>query len=296
MELYDLAEQQYGLVTRRQARELGVRLAPPHWEACSTRVLRASGSSRTDKQRLMAAVLDAGPGAVVSHGAAAWLWQIPGFGMRVVDVSRPRRRSRRPSILAVVHEPRLLPVGHCAAVDGIPVTTAERTLCDVAATARRERTERAVDSALARQVVDLGRLWLTFGDLTARGRPGRTRMGLILADRQPGYIAPESELEARFIELIAAAGLAPPERQVDVGGPEWVGRVDFLYRRARLVVELDGRLGHSSLLDRAADVRRDRALHAAGFEVLRFGWADVVLHPHRTVAQLRAALAVAPAA
>src|SRR4051794_23160785 len=131
MELYELAESQHGVVTRRQASALGTLLTPPRWEACSSRVMRAAGSPRTDRQRLMAAVLDGGAGAVASHSAAAWLWRVPGFGLRTIDVTRPRRRSRRPSTLAVLHEPRLLPEHHCTVVDGIPVTTPERTLCDI---------------------------------------------------------------------------------------------------------------------------------------------------------------------
>lgn len=153
-----------------------------------------------------------------------------------------------------------------------------------------------MDSALARQIADLGRLWLTFGDLTARGRPGRQSLRSVLAERPPGYVAPESELESRFAALVAGAGLEAPERQVNLGAGEWIGRVDFLFRRVQLVVEVDGQLGHSAMLDREADARRDAALRAAGFEVLRFGWADVVLYPERTVRILRRALATAAAA
>lgn len=244
----------------------------------------------------MAAVLDAGRHGVASHASAAWLWGIPGFSARRPEVSRARGGTRQPSSLAIVHEPRFLPDAHVTVFDGIPVTTPERTLCDIAGQVRPQRAERAVDSALARGTAGLPRLWLTYGDLTARGRPGRAAMGFILAERQPGYIAPESELEDRFLRIVARAGLAPPERQVALGGLDLVGRVDCLFRPARLVVELDGRLGHASLLDQKADARRDAALRAAGFEVLRFGWIDVVVHPHRMLAQLGRVLAQRAAA
>ena len=44
---------------------------------------------------------------------------------------------------------------------------------------------------------------------------------------------PESELEARLVELARCHGLAEPERQVDLGDDDgWIGRVDFLFRGA----------------------------------------------------------------
>lgn len=294
MTMMEIVESQHGVLARWQARSAGVSRAVVAsqvrrgvLEALSPRVLRLVGAPRTARQHQMAGVLDAGPGAVASHSTAATLWGIPGFGGRHPEVSRLRGTTRRPVTLASVHEPRLLPCAHVSVVDAIPVTTPERTLCDLAACVRLARLERAADSALAARVADLSRLWLTFDDLAATGRPGRARMGRVLGDRPPGYTAPESELEARFMALVAGAGLEQPHRQVEVGGADWVGRVDFLFRHSQLVVEVDGQLAHSSLLDRQADARRDAALRAAGFDVLRFGWADVVLHPRATVGILR---------
>ena len=289
------------MLARWQLHELGVNrnvirnaVAHGRWELASAHVVRLAGVPRTDRQAVMAAVLDCGPTAVASHRCAAWLWGLPGFTAVPAEVSRARDAKLRSS-LAVVHRPLYLPPDHCSEVDGIPVTTPARTLCDVAGGVRPQRLERAVDNALARKVVDLADLWLTFGDLAARGRPGRTAMGEILAARPPGFLAPESELEARFVALLDGAGICQPSRQVDVGLGDWVGRVDFLFRPERLVVEVDGQLAHSSVLDAAADARRDERLRAAGFVILRFTWADVVLRPWRTVAVLRRALAAAAA-
>jgi len=58
-------------------------------------------------------------------------------------------------------------------------------------------------------------------------------------------------------------------------------------------VETDGREFHDSVSDRDADERRDRALEAAGWTVLRFGWIDVTRRPTSVVRTLRAALAAA---
>ena len=70
----------------------------------------------------------------------------------------------------------------------------------------------------------------------------------------------------------------------------WIGRVDFLHRAAHLVVEVDGREAHSALMDLAADAERDRKLAAAGFRVLRFGWAEIVHDCAAAAATIGAAL------
>jgi very-short-patch-repair endonuclease len=99
-------------------------------------------------------------------------------------------------------------------------------------------------------------------------------------ERNPDFVAPESELEALFLELVEGYGLAVPERQVDLGdGDSWIGRVDFLFRGARLVVEVDGAEFHDGLADRRRDAERDERLEAAGWTVLRFRWDDVVNRP-----------------
>jgi len=113
-------------------------------------------------------------------------------------------------------------------------------------------------------------------------------MRTILDGRGAGYVAPASELEARFVELVRVAGLPEPVRQLDAGdGDGWVGRVDFAYPDIGLLGELDGRRHHAALLDRAADEGRDTRLLAGGWRcVERFAWADVVDRPAGVVDRL----------
>jgi hypothetical protein len=100
--------------------------------------------------------------------------------------------------VGVLHETRLLPAHHVRTVDGIPVTSPERTLFTAAARENFKCAERATDNALTLGLTSTERLWRMWGDLAARGRPGMVPMRAILLERQPGYIAPASELEARF--------------------------------------------------------------------------------------------------
>ena len=220
------------------------RLRSPDWEAVTPRVLRLVGMATTDEQRAMTAVLDAGPEAVVSHSSAAALWALRGFRIGRVEVSRPRRTADRPTTLALVHTPRLLPPHHCTRAQGIPVTTLARTVVDLAATEHPARVEMALHAAL-RRGLHWGDLDATVNELDARGRRG---IGVVraLTDRHRGRRPLDSGLEGRVLRALTAAGLPEPRRQVDLGGDGWAGRVDFLYDDVRLVLEVDGGWCHES--------------------------------------------------
>lgn len=69
-----------------------------------------------------------------------------------------------------------------------------------------------------------------------------------------------------------------------------LARVDFADRERRLAVEVDGDRYHSKRAARSHDRRRDRALRAPGWEVLRFDADDVRRDPVRMVAEVRAAI------
>jgi len=113
----------------------------------------------------------------------------------------------------------------------------------------------------------------------------------ILAERGEDFVAPATELEQEFVALLARCDLPRPSRQVDLGSDlAWIGRVDFVFRDERVVVETDGKETHTSLLDRQADTARDAALVAAGWIVLRFSWFDIVHDGARTLATPRRAL------
>ncbi len=277
------AELQHALVSYQQARSLGAspkglvrRAGSVNWEPVTSRVLRLVGAPRTSKQVLMAAVLDGGPGTVVSRLSAAALWRLPGFSFGPVQASRQRGRSSRKPGLGRLYLPLALPAHHATTVDAIPVTTLARTLFDLAALLRPERMERVVDTVVSRSPSTLRALHSTLEDLGEHGRNGIAVMRAILAERPPGYVPPASGLEARFMRILAEAGHPPLERQVDVGGHEWIGRVDFVDRESGLLVEVDSALHHSSNLDKKRDRQRDEALKAAG-------WRGVVRVPEEVI-------------
>jgi len=294
-DLRALAELQYGMVARRQARQLGAsasalkyRVLSPDWELETQCVLRLRGSDRSDAQRAMAAVLDAGHAAVLSHHSAAAWWDLPGFDLAELHVTRSRGRSGRRSPLAQLHEVRLLPPGHITVLRHVPVTTPARTLFDLAGSVHPKRVERALDNAWSERIVDGCRMAAVLDDLGKRGRPGTQVIRALLAERGPNYVPPASGLEGRVRDLAKRAGLSPV-RQVDVGGEVWLGRVDFYDRKARIVVQIDSERYHSALIDRRADDEQTVAMRAAGLEVLRFSDAEAWYHGNEVVAKLRRA-------
>jgi len=109
------------------------------------------GPLETEHSRLMAAALAAGPGALISHYPAAVLWELCPPREGPIDVTVPDRKARsRPGI--IVHRATLHPQD-ISRRHGIPVTSAARTVLDLAATAPLRDVDRAVNEALVQHRV-----------------------------------------------------------------------------------------------------------------------------------------------
>ncbi len=108
---------------------------------------------RSDRiqSRWIAAVLMAGPDAVLSHRSAAQLWRFAPRSGHAVEVTRPNRLRQHPHIRG--HRSRLSE-DERTVIDGIPVTTAPRTILDLAAVASRREVERALNEMEAQRVTD----------------------------------------------------------------------------------------------------------------------------------------------
>jgi len=297
------AEVQHGVFTLSQVHQHGGtdaavlhRLQTGAWKLLPYRgVYLVAGCPWSWEQQLHALVLAAGPSAAASHRSAAALLGIPGFSRHgVIEVVTTRAlRNRTPG--ARVHSSRQLPSVHLTVVEAINTTTVARTLVDLAGMAHPRRTERALDNCLARKVVSVDAVRSAVVLLGRRGRPGIAVIRRLLDERADDYVAPESGLEVRALELIHQLGLPEPDRQVDVGDDDgWVGRVDLAYRDRRLVIEIDSVVHHSTLVDHRADHVRDRRLTAAGWNVQRVTEDDLA-RPESLAARLRALLAVTAA-
>jgi hypothetical protein len=175
---------------------------------------------------------------------------------------------------------------------GVRTTTATRAILDFA-TSGASATELAavIDSAIRHRRTSLPTLRRRLVDLSGRGRSGSRRLQELLLDS-----GGESYLERRFLRLLRAAGLPRPECQVVFKSKgRHVARVDFRFRDADVVVEVSGRLGHTSDRDRQRDARRRNALQQDhGQDVIEFTTCDVIDDPDYVLRSLRTSLHLEP--
>lgn len=297
--LIKLAERQHSVFHRSQALKCGVSpeqllamIRDGRIERAVRNVYRMAGSVRTWKQKLMIAVLAAGPGAAVSGRAAAALWGVPGYREGRVEVTQQRRPSRRYKV-AWEHSSRFLPSRHIRVIDGIPVTSVERTIFDLCGrVAKWERAKWLVKTSVSRKLTTLHKLSVCLTETGAFGRPGTVMLRAVLAAVEDTEPPTESQLEELVERVLTAAGLALPSRQVEVGGTTApIGRIDFLYREFGIVIEADSKRWHGNWVATEADHERDALLTAAGFHVIRTNYQQLVERPDLFVNALKGAMA-----
>ena len=293
--LHDLAELQHGYVLRWDARAAGLsakalrsRLRAGDWLPEGPRLLRRRGAPRTKASRLMARVLDAGPGAFLSHTTAAAWWGLPGYDLLQVHVSRPRGiNGARPTLGQHLHEVFDLTPEQVTIVDGVPTVRPERAFFELFGSGHPGRATRAAEAAWTRGLISGPSIHRTFEALFHQGRPGTVAGREFLESHPVDWVPFGSNLEARVHSLVERFGLGRWHRQVDLGDDTWVGRVDFLSEERPLVLEVQSELHHTALLDVAADARRRQRLEAAGFVVVEVWDTEVWHRPHVVEAKLR---------
>jgi len=178
------------------------------------------------------------------------------------------------------HRTSYLPRAHVTTVRGIPVTTAERTLLDLAAVLPAHRLRRAVRQAQFLKLTTVGSLAAA---LAGPGpRRGRAKLARIIAT---GAAPTQSELEDAVLDLIQRGGFAHPlvNEPLFLDGRRIVP--DFLWPEQRLVIEADGP-HHDDPLGRAADRERQAILEAAGYRVVRITWDQAIARPAATLRRI----------
>ena len=295
-DLLDLAANQHSVLGRDDFRAAGIsaqgirRLVTQGWLAPhGVNVFRVQGAAETPELRAASAVFDTGSGSLLSHRSALAWWGLPGFKLQPLEVLRPHGAGLPSRAVARVHVTRSLPPHHQTEHRGVAITTPARTLFDVAGSINPARLERTLETAWTRNLVSGPHLHRLLRELARRGRRGIPVMRELLAARPPDYVPCESSLELRLTKLLAEDGQAPLERQVDLGDDHWIGRVDFLDRAARVVVEVQSYTYHGSLLDRARDAERRRRLEAAGWTVIEVTEFHIWFSPGKILDRIRKA-------
>ena len=214
----------------------------------------------------MAATLIA-PGVVLSHRSAAALW-----GLRrhagAIEVTSPTRL-RRPGI--TIHQ-ATLPADEITVHEGIPVTTAARTLFDLAAVIPQDALEWAIHEA------DFHKLWdrPSLHDLVARypGHRGNAKIRALRGRASPGRT--RSDLERLLVAFLDARRLDRPALNAVIATREGPITVDALWRDEGLAIEMDAYGTHNTRRAFHEDRRRDRALRPLGIYVMRLTDRDLI--------------------
>jgi hypothetical protein len=234
-------------------------------------VYTVAGSTGTWHQQLTVGLLALGEASWVSHEAAAELHALDRAQEGAVEftVERTARGRRMPF---AVHTTAAVPQIDRVMVDDFRCISATRTIVDLArARIPKVRLEAAIDSAVRQGLSAPAAIAERLDDLRGSGRWGARLLDDLLQD-SGGH----SMLERRFLELVRAAGLPRPTTQaIHQRGGTTFARVDFLFEPFGVVVEVSGRLGHSSPAERARDAQRRNELQDVGRAVYEYTWEDV---------------------
>ncbi len=229
----------------------------------------------------LAAVLAAGPGAVLSHRSAA---RSGAFAISIAARSRSAapREVQRPN-LHRLHDSDL-PPDETTTHDAIPVTTPARTLLDLAAVLDEHALARAAERAEALRLTSPTSL----ADLVARypRRPGTPNLNRLIEEHRIVPTDTRSHLERRFLTFLDANDLPRPL----VNELEDTITPDFRWTAERLIVELDGFETHGTRAAFERDRARDRALTAEGWRVVRVTQRQLDDAPEQLARELRALL------
>jgi hypothetical protein len=293
-----LAATQHGAVSRLQLREAGASKSAIAWAVrvgslihAAPEVFVVAGSPRTWRQRLMVAVLDAGPGACVSHRAAAVLLGIARRNMgEYVEITTPRVRSERLDDV-IVHKPLDLDHGRdVMVIDGIPCTGPLRTLVDLGVSESWlqvwDAMERAIQAGL---VTHRGMEWMLV-QVSRQGRHGCGPYRRALDERALKAAAPhEGLLEPRMASVARRFKLPDYEYQHKVFDEDgtFLAQIDFAWPPVKVGVEVDGGEDHGTPKGMNRDYERDHMLeNEHGWYIIRFTWHMVVKRPKYVADQI----------
>jgi hypothetical protein len=230
----------------------------------------------------LAAVLGAGSGSALAGLAAASHWGISRFEPGRVRVLSPRRRPGLHGIdLRLATD---LGLDDIAVRAAIPTLSVHRLVLDLGRELTCWQLANVLHEAAFHRMLDRDRLGLLV--TTHRTARGMAVMRRALALHDAGSAGSKSPLEDEFIRLLMLARIRVPEVNAFVLTTGGRYRVDFVRRRRRLCIEVDGRASHERRATKLEDELRDEHLIATGFRVVRFTGHQVWGDPFAVVRQL----------
>jgi len=280
-----IAGMAHGVVTRGQLTEAGLSASQIEQRVRTGALLRehrgvyrVGHRAPSRESRYLAAVLAAGNGTLLCGRSAAHLLGLLRGPVPPPEVIAASAR-RIPGV--EVHRRRSGPPPEGTLWLGIPVTTVARTLVDLAARLSPDDLARACHEAGVRHDTTPDQVEAAMLD-RPRSR-GATALRRVLNGDEDVSL---SRLESTFGARLRDAGLPLPVANHPAGGRF----VDFRWPEHRLTVEVDGYRFHRSRHAWERDRLREREAYARGDQFRRYTYGDVLEHPARMMAELRALL------
>jgi hypothetical protein len=264
------SEEHHGIFATAHARLLGFtddqienRIESGRWQIRLLNAYRLAGVPLSWKGELLAACWAGGFRAVASHRSAAALWDLAGGRRSIQEITCPRwRRARHDGL--VVHESTAFDPVDATVIEGIPVTTPERTLLDLGAVCHESIVEMALDAAEKRELITLKSVRAAVLRLGRSGRNGVGPLRRLVDARSPDRKPTESEMETLMLQVIRRNGLPEPVTQYEIRrAGRFVARVDAAYPQWHIAIEYDSYKHHTGqkAIDRDND-RRNKVIGA----------------------------------
>lgn len=195
--------------------------------------------------------------------------------------------SSRPELAehVIVHRTRQLDELDLTTVQGIPTTTVERAVIDLASGSTTGTLLRLIDEVLYSGLADRDTLVLR-SEALQRGRRGvRTILRVASARGSQRF---RSDLERVALPLLRGAGLHDVVPNVVPRHAPSAGEMDAVSEHHRVIVELDGLRFHADGRARQRDNVKGNAVVLGRYTLLRFTYADIHDRPRDVEAQVHA--------
>jgi Transcriptional regulator, AbiEi antitoxin len=268
-----------GVVTCAQARGAGLsdgaidhRVATGRWQRIHRGVYATFSGPLSREGRLWAAVLYAGPGAVLSHETAAEFQRLLDKPAPLIHLTLPRTRRMDPLDGLQIHRSRRVLADRRFPTGVLPQTLVDDTILDLIDQAETfDQVCALITRAFGRQLTGAGRLRATAQ--RRQRRRWRTDVDALITEAAEGT---HSLLEYHYDHDVERAhGLPRSASQTPYTKADGSkGFRDRTYLQFGVIVELDGASAHPEE-DRWADRERDNHAATLRQQTLRFGWKHV---------------------
>lgn len=279
-----MAAQLHGLVRRSDLVSLGAteteiqrRLGAGRLELVQRGVYYLDCVPATWKSQVLAAVMAAGPDALASHRTAGLLWGFDAVYGRIIELTVPFNEEPEPEG-AVVHRTRR--PNAVEVLNGIPITSPEKTILDLASILGDKALSKAARSAIRLGLSTpekMDQVVAMYGGRGVKGTRRTRRVIRMVADDHSGSVA---ELDLK--DIILDAPVPAPIQQLRVRLPDGSNAYpDFSWPDRIRIIEVDGFGAHGSPEQFEKDLRRQNALMDLGWEIRRFTATEIREDPRR---------------